>query len=1099
MAGDADKPLLRGANDYLDWAVTVESALRAEGLWNVVANGAPTFAGAASTSSATVSVPLRDTFTERDSRAIGYIRQRLSHRLVTKYKSFPSSKGLWDALKDAYAAANNADLAFALLKSLHTITLPAPSDSDTVTFTVMEKHIERIGTTFDKLHTLGYPVDDTLQPLYLLGTLPDRPTFVTLRTSITSAVQTGKKLTLDEVEVKFLAFAKADEPESEPEPEVAHNARGAPGRSKSSVPTPSSSVSAGRWCDIHGTDTHWTKDCGLVKQAKRKVDKRKKGKAKEDGANTAADSDVEPSSNVASVSQSSHSRVSAYIARDPSAAAKSVLIDSGASCTMSCDTRLFETSSFRKLDTPRRVRLGDNSACDATHIGTLRLSCKTSSGPTDLSIGNALFVPSFAVTLISVHQLASKRLSSHFIADGCTVRNDRTKKVVLTASHRHGLYHVNCQPLGADETALFAADINHVHRVLGHTNFESIRDMVRHGRLDGVTSLTGVPEFCEACVLGKMKKKPFGHSRTVPRGPLDIVSSDVGGPVTPEGAGKIRYWITIVDHYSSHVWVLFAYKKSQVYTRLKEWRETTEAHFRSQIANWEFCSGWTRFFRTDGGGEYTSHQMEAEFKRQGIIHETTAPYTPEQDGVAERMNQTLTTRATTNLVASHIARKYWPRAMSHAAYTINRSPASAQKGQTPHERLYDRPVNLRDMHPFGCPAYPLVTKPRRDGKFAEKATRTVFIGYHEGSKAYDLLDIDSGAITTSRHVKFHDEAPAPEKVREPGESAKTTADLEKIAQSIRQRSNPYYQDDDDTPPPDVFFEDDEGDGSSTRPTSPVGGTQALPKTMGSVGESVVPGIKVERPSLIPRPSQPSTPFASPAPRTAPLPKTEPAPTQKAPRSSLPAPGSSSAQRAPKLVAPRRVSGQRIPPIAPAPTRHSERERKPAVPKGAAYEKAAAAPQHLTKDAIAVDRERKRVELQVQAQERKDARELRLDGLRIREAERDLQRAEEAEGQDPVDGPPPGVERLHIVNDEDGTYLTLDDADLEYFAGIVKDRADPNTPNSWQEAMDGPDRDKWIEGINDEIASLIANNVFEVVPIPDGVTPITSTPFSRSKP
>ncbi|KZV59241.1 hypothetical protein PENSPDRAFT_552374, partial [Peniophora sp. CONT] len=83
------------------------------------------------------------------------------------------------------------------------------------------------------------------------------------------------------------------------------------------------------------------------------------------------------------------------------------------------------------------------------------------------------------------------------------------------------------------ESALFAADINHVHRVLGHTNFESIRDMVRHGRLDGVTSLTGVPEFCEACVLGKMKKKPFQRSLTIPRGPLDIVSSDVGGPVTP--------------------------------------------------------------------------------------------------------------------------------------------------------------------------------------------------------------------------------------------------------------------------------------------------------------------------------------------------------------------------------------------------------------------------------------------------------------------------------------------------------------------------------------------------------------------------------------
>ncbi|KZV59269.1 hypothetical protein PENSPDRAFT_540845, partial [Peniophora sp. CONT] len=89
--------------------------------------------------------------------------------------------------------------------------------------------------------------------------------------------------------------------------------------------------------------------------------------------------------------------------------------------------------------------------------------------------------------------------------------------------------------------ALFAMDINHLHRVMGHTNYQALQDMVRHGRLEGVTALTGIPAFCEPCVMGKMKKQPFTSSRTVPRGPLDIISSDVGGPVTPEGVGGLRY------------------------------------------------------------------------------------------------------------------------------------------------------------------------------------------------------------------------------------------------------------------------------------------------------------------------------------------------------------------------------------------------------------------------------------------------------------------------------------------------------------------------------------------------------------------------------
>ena len=68
---------------------------------------------------------------------------------------------------------------------------------------------------------------------------------------------------------------------------------------------------------------------------------------------------------------------------------------------------------------------------------------------------------------------------------------------------------------------------------------------------------------------------------------------------------------------------------------------------------------------------------------------STVLYKPEQDGIAEHMNQTLTTHMNTNLIVSHIARKYWPCAVAHAAYTINCSPASAQKGMMPHKCLYD--------------------------------------------------------------------------------------------------------------------------------------------------------------------------------------------------------------------------------------------------------------------------------------------------------------------------------------------------------------------------------------------------------------------------
>ncbi|KZV59270.1 hypothetical protein PENSPDRAFT_536033, partial [Peniophora sp. CONT] len=60
-------------------------------------------------------------------------------------------------------------------------------------------------------------------------------------------------------------------------------------------------------------------------------------------------------------------------------------------------------------------------------------------------------------------------------------------------------------------------------------------------------------------------------------------------------------------------------------------------------------------------------------------------------------------------------------------------PASAKGRRTPYEILYDRPVEVQRLHPFGCPAYPLIPEEKRHKqKFGDKARRCVFIGYHEG-------------------------------------------------------------------------------------------------------------------------------------------------------------------------------------------------------------------------------------------------------------------------------------------------------------------------------------------------------------------------------
>jgi len=92
--------------------------------------------------------------------------------------------------------------------------------------------------------------------------------------------------------------------------------------------------------------------------------------------------------------------------------------------------------------------------------------------------------------------------------------------------------------------------------------------------------------------------------------------------------------------------------------------------------------------RTDGGGEYRK-QMEKFCKEAGIYHEETAPYTPEQNGVAERENRTICEQIRAILADTSLPKEVWAELACAVAHLKNRSPTSALRGMTPYEALYD--------------------------------------------------------------------------------------------------------------------------------------------------------------------------------------------------------------------------------------------------------------------------------------------------------------------------------------------------------------------------------------------------------------------------
>ncbi|GJY76725.1 retrovirus-related pol polyprotein from transposon TNT 1-94 [Tanacetum coccineum] len=122
----------------------------------------------------------------------------------------------------------------------------------------------------------------------------------------------------------------------------------------------------------------------------------------------------------------------------------------------------------------------------------------------------------------------------------------------------------------------------------------------------------------------------------------------------------------------------------------------------------ELESGKIKFLRTDNGGEYTGDEFDTFCRKKeskGSSQRHTLLNTPQQNGVAERMNKTLLERARAMLATASLGKSFWAEAVNTACYVINRSPSTAVELKTPMEMRTGKPVKYLDLHIFGSPVY----------------------------------------------------------------------------------------------------------------------------------------------------------------------------------------------------------------------------------------------------------------------------------------------------------------------------------------------------------------------------------------------------------
>lgn len=313
------------------------------------------------------------------------------------------------------------------------------------------------------------------------------------------------------------------------------------------------------------------------------------------------------------------------------------------------------------------------------------------------------------------------------------------------------LYHLNIKaekhPIQI-ETVLHASCIEPLtvwHQRFCHLNNKTVLRMASLGATTGLGLFNDQlksSDQCKGCLLGKMHRLPFKSGRQRATTVGQLIHSDVCGPMQVATPGGCRYFVTFKDDFSGWCVTRLLKNKSDVAAILQEFVTQLESETGKKV----------KTIRTDNGGEYIGRHLETWLTESGIRHECSVPYTPQQNGVAERLNRTIMEAVRSQMHSMDVPLELWGEAVISTTYVINRSISSLDT-KTPFEIWYGRKPNVSHLRVFGCLAY-VHTPDTRRRKLDPKAVECIMVGYCEKSKAYRTWDPVTRKIMISRDIIF---------------------------------------------------------------------------------------------------------------------------------------------------------------------------------------------------------------------------------------------------------------------------------------------------------------------------------------------------------
>ena len=313
------------------------------------------------------------------------------------------------------------------------------------------------------------------------------------------------------------------------------------------------------------------------------------------------------------------------------------------------------------------------------------------------------------------------------------------------------------------------------HLRMGHISMRGLRVLSSGGALRGLPQRLGIPESgsalppptCEGCALGKAHRAKFSREKdpaVAATHCLQRVHADLCGPVVIPldetqdqliraslGGEHAVFVSSKLDEFSHRAWVSMLSNKSQAAADVEKWKARVEKQSGRMLQE----------FHTDGGGEYM--KLKEFFAAHGIEHSVTQAYTPQHNGMAERLNRTLFEMARAMLQHARLPPVFWEEAILAAVYLRNRCLTTAPVGtegavrvKTPEEMWNGVKPNVGNIRVFGSDCYITTPKETREaGKLAARSSKAILVGY-AANGGWRMLSLETGQIVASRDVTINE-------------------------------------------------------------------------------------------------------------------------------------------------------------------------------------------------------------------------------------------------------------------------------------------------------------------------------------------------------